>query len=209
MRTAFVLLLVIGLSAAGIVCYVTYATSELPPNFRTTTVQRGNLLATISATGTVEPEEVVDVGAQVAGRIVSLGEDAKRSTPDAPKTIDYGSVVERGTVLAVIDDAVYRAQKEQAQAALSRAQADLLQAQANLSLADAKLSQTDAEWKRAQRLARTWSIQASTRFRRPTSRHKKRTSRSAGLSQIRTSYWPRPIIWRPRPVSAQRPPTSP
>ena len=37
-------------------------------SFRTVPVKRGDLVATISATGTVEPEEVVDVGAQVAGQ---------------------------------------------------------------------------------------------------------------------------------------------
>ena len=39
--------------------------------FKTVQVKRGDLQATISATGTVEPEEVVDIGAQVAGRIVT------------------------------------------------------------------------------------------------------------------------------------------
>ena len=34
--------------------------------FKTVQVKRGDLQATISATGTVEPEEVVDIGAQVA-----------------------------------------------------------------------------------------------------------------------------------------------
>ena len=38
----------------------------------------------INATGTVEPEEVVDVGAQVAGRIVEFGKDTQTG-----KTIDY------------------------------------------------------------------------------------------------------------------------
>ena len=32
--------------------------------FRTATVKRGDLVATINATGTIEPVEVVDVGAQ-------------------------------------------------------------------------------------------------------------------------------------------------
>ena len=35
--------------------------------FREAPVKRGDLFVTITATGTVEPEEVVDVGAQVAG----------------------------------------------------------------------------------------------------------------------------------------------
>jgi len=96
--------------------------------FRTAPVKLGNLLVTISATGTVEPEEVVDVGSQVAGKIASFGEDPKRD--GAP--IDYGSEVEVGTVLARIDDALYTAdvalndaQVEQAKANVTRAQADL------------------------------------------------------------------------------------
>src|SRR4030042_1340225 len=70
-------------------------------SFRTVPVGRGDLVATISATGTVEPEEVRDVGTQVAGRIVAVGRD-KHGKP-----VDYGSFVEAGTILAQIDDALY------------------------------------------------------------------------------------------------------
>ena len=52
--------------------------SSTAAGFKTVQVKRGDLQATISATGTVEPEEVVDIGAQVAGRIVSFGKDKKR-----------------------------------------------------------------------------------------------------------------------------------
>ena len=38
---------------------------------------RGDLLSTISATGTIEPEEVVDVGAQVMGLIQEFGPDPR------------------------------------------------------------------------------------------------------------------------------------
>ena len=48
-------------------------------------VIRGDLEAVISATGTVEPEEVIDVGAQVAGKIIAFGKDKNG------KPIDYGS----------------------------------------------------------------------------------------------------------------------
>src|SRR5215217_2844966 len=71
--------------------------------FRTDPVTRGRVAALINASGTVVPEEVVDVGAQVAGKIVEFGKDLDRSG----KTIDYGSRVEggeegkdNGTVLA-------------------------------------------------------------------------------------------------------------
>jgi HlyD family secretion protein len=96
--------------------------------FRTVTVKRADLRVTIAATGTVEPEEVVDVGAQVAGKVASFGEDPHN--PGQP--IDYGSEVEEGTVLARIDDALYladvastSAQWEQAKANVTRAKADL------------------------------------------------------------------------------------
>ena len=64
--------------------------------FRTTAVRRGDLLATINATGTLEPEEVADVGVQIAGEIESFGKDAR----DPGKPISYGSPVEVGTILA-------------------------------------------------------------------------------------------------------------
>jgi HlyD family secretion protein len=152
MRTALIALFVILIPVVGVAYYVTRAAANSTPKFRTVVVQRADLTATIGATGTVEPEEVVDVGSQVAGRIVALGNDVKRSTPASQKTIDYTSVVEQGTELALIDDAVYKAQRDQAQASLSRAEADLLQAEANVSTAEAKLTQADAEWKRAQHL---------------------------------------------------------
>jgi HlyD family secretion protein len=60
------------------------AKGDKSPIFRTVAVTRGDLEATISATGTVEPEEVVDVGAQVSGIISTFGKDKDG------KMIDYG-----------------------------------------------------------------------------------------------------------------------
>src|SRR5215831_17131498 len=67
-------------------------------SFTTAAVKRGDLSATIGATGTLEPLETVDVGAQVAGRISEFGKDAEG------KSVDYGSVVQQGALLAKIDD---------------------------------------------------------------------------------------------------------
>src|SRR5438874_11436327 len=94
--------------------------------FRTVPVTRGEMLATISATGTVEPEEVVDVGAQVAGQILSFGKDK------SDKTIDYGSAVEVDTILAQIDDSVYKADAASAQAQLEESKAGVTKAEADL-----------------------------------------------------------------------------
>lgn len=111
----------------------------------------GPMQKTIAATGTVEPEELVNVGAQVGGMITTLGTDANG------KTIDYGSPVKTGMVLARIDDSLYRAEFDsataqllQASAAKSTAEAGLLQAQAKLDEAKANQLQTIASFKQTQ-----------------------------------------------------------
>jgi len=68
-------LLMAGGGFAGWHWYRRDGAADAPP-FRTAAVVRGDLVATIGATGTVEPEEVIDVGAQVAGAINSFGRDA-------------------------------------------------------------------------------------------------------------------------------------
>ena len=108
-------------------------------SFATAIVKRGDVEADISASGTIEPSETVDVGAQVAGRITSFGTDIHG------QTIDYNSVVEQGAVLAKIDDSVYAAD-------LSVAKAGELSAAANLEQMQAKLDQAAAEWRRAEDL---------------------------------------------------------
>lgn len=115
-------------------------------SFRTATLKRGDLVATISATGTLEPEEVIDVGAQVAGQILNFGKDK------AGKTIDYGSAVEEGTILAQIDDSLYAADVASANATVELAKAGVQSAEANLGQMQAKLYQAKRDWDRAQKL---------------------------------------------------------
>jgi len=129
----FVLL---GATAGGAAYYATHVGADSATTFRTVAIKRGDLLSTISATGTVEPEEVVDVGAQVAGLITGFGKAPKGNL------IDYNSIVEQGTELAYIDKTPYEAAVEQAEATLERSEADLLQL-------EAKYEQTEQEWKRA------------------------------------------------------------
>jgi HlyD family secretion protein len=134
------ILVAIALLAAGGFYYTIRLSAEPPGKFRTAEVKRGDLLHVITATGTVEPEEVVDVGAQVTGIITSFGPDKARSTPEEPKTVDYGSVVEKDAVLAQIDPLLYDAQVWQAKATLERADADLIQMQAKLVQAEHDLT---------------------------------------------------------------------
>ncbi len=115
--------------------------------FRTVAVERGDLLATIRSTGTLEPEEVIDIGAQVAAQIIKFGID-----PGNPnKTIDWGSPVHPGTLLAQLDDALFKARVEQMQAAVAEADAQVAQANAAVQKANADLEQTRAKLVQAKR----------------------------------------------------------
>lgn len=160
-KILFLLAAIILLVAGGAYLKFNYA-ADPQSNFRTTTIKRGDIVSTISATGTVEPEEVVDVGAQVTGRIEELGPDPRgkedSSSPEKEKyqgkTIDYCTPVNEGDLLAKIDQSVYKAKLDQSNANLARSVADLKQMKA-------KLAQTEEDWKRAQLLMASKAIPKS------------------------------------------------
>jgi HlyD family secretion protein len=85
-----------------------------PPDYVTQPVTRGELLVTVSATGTLAPRDQVDVGAEVSGRI-----DALR--------VDFNDRVKKGEVLAQINTDLIKAQLDQARATLAQSQATLIQ----------------------------------------------------------------------------------
>jgi len=155
MRKKSVILLVLIFIIVSATWYLLKANGQ-PVVYSTAEVKRGDLVVTITATGTVEPEEVVDVGAQVAGQIMSFGKDKNG------KTIDYGSTVEQGTVLAQIDDSLYAADTMEAAAQLKLAKAGLLRSQADLEQMKAKLYQAQNDWERAQKLGPSEALAASS-----------------------------------------------
>ena len=131
-----------------------FARDSNKSRFRTAVAERGELLATINATGTIEAEENIDIGAQVQGKIEKFGPD-----PKAPKkTIDYGSEVEEGTVLAQIDPSLYQATVDQTEANFHQAQANVDKAKADLVAMRSKLEQTKRDWDRVQKLAPTKAL---------------------------------------------------
>jgi len=102
MRRTGVLIFVVvaAMAAVGIGVWSFWSKRNKAPVFSTALVKRGNVVTSISATGTIEPEEAVDIGAQVAGVIVAFGKDK------AGKSVTWGSMVDVGTVLATIDDSL-------------------------------------------------------------------------------------------------------
>ncbi len=92
----------------------------------TAVAQRGNLEDAITATGTLQPKDFVDVGTQVSGQLKKL-------------LVDVGAVVKAGQLLAEIDPSVYQAKVDGDQAQLLNQQAQLADRQAQLVLAELQL----------------------------------------------------------------------
>jgi HlyD family secretion protein len=164
MKTTFACFMAVGLGVVALACYarrpaehpaadtsaakaaqpitpvVAGAAVKPPAPLATAKVERGNLICTVPAKGTVKLEEV-EVGAQITGMIADFATD-----PDNPgKPVDCGSRVRKGMVLAHIDPTIYQAQVDYAEAAL-------LAAKANLDQLKAHCQQTEQEWKRAKSL---------------------------------------------------------
>jgi HlyD family secretion protein len=89
------------------------------PQYKTATLQRGDLDAKVTATGTVNAVTTVLIGTQVSGTINAL-------------YVDFNSPVTKGQLLAQIDPATIQAQVDQAVASLLSAEANLKKAQASL-----------------------------------------------------------------------------
>ena len=92
----------------------------------TALVQRGDFEDTVSATGTLQPRDYVDVGTQVSGQVRKLH-------------VEIGSRVEKGQLLAELDPTVYNARVDATQAQLRNQEAQLDEREANLRLAEQKL----------------------------------------------------------------------
>ena len=88
-------------------------------HYQTQKVQRGNLTVTVTATGTLEPTNQVDVGSEVSGTIETV-------------EVDYNDQVKVGQVLARLDTDKLAAEVLQSKAALESARARVLEAQATV-----------------------------------------------------------------------------
>jgi len=95
-------------------------------------VQRGKLIAKVTATGTLAALVTVQVGAQVSGRIAQL-------------FVDFNSPVNKKQVIAKIDPQLF-------EAALQQARANFLEAEGNLSKAKVQALDSRRQYDRAKGL---------------------------------------------------------
>jgi HlyD family secretion protein len=121
-------MLVIGLLAVlGIAGVIVFRHRGDEVQYRTEKVTRGDIEATVTATGTVNAVTTVLVGTQVSGTIKKI-------------YVDFNSHVKQGQLIALIDPATFEAQVEQQRANLYAARANLEKAEA--TVVDAKRTMT-------------------------------------------------------------------
>ncbi|MBI5071256.1 MAG: efflux RND transporter periplasmic adaptor subunit [Deltaproteobacteria bacterium] len=111
----------------------TAANGKARPAFETAAVDKGNITAKVTATGTLSAIVTVQVGSQVSGRIAEL-------------RADFNSTVKKGQLIAKIDPALF-------QAAVEQARANHMAAQGNLARSQAQATDADRQAARAKALA--------------------------------------------------------
>lgn len=121
-----IVVVILGLAIVAVVAYrntgdhdrVTYLTAP---------VQRGDLVTTIRATGTVKAVLTVKVGSQLSGQIAEL-------------FADFNDVVKKGEPIAALDPRTFAAKVREAKAAVEVAQTNVLIKRAAVEKANANLA---------------------------------------------------------------------
>ncbi|HNS05186.1 MAG TPA: biotin/lipoyl-binding protein, partial [Candidatus Saccharicenans sp.] len=120
-RTVIIIALV---AIAGLVVGFTLMgkNSNNKPKYRLEKVARGDIEVMVTATGTLNPVVLVDVGSQVSGKIEKI-------------YVDFNSKVKEGDLLAELDQSQIEAQIEQNQANYQSSMASVERAKVSLEIA--------------------------------------------------------------------------
>lgn len=150
-----------------------------------------NLPRFIEATGGLAADEQTDVAPTVAGRVVAVG-------------VDLGSYVQRGAVVARLDDSDARLRAEQSQAALAQARSAVEQAEARIGLrsgqsfdptrvaevgsARVALDLAEKQLRRFEKLIESGDVSRSAYDQQKAQRDQLREQYNAALAQAQQNY---------------------
>lgn len=98
--------------------------------YKTEEVKKGDIVVKVSATGTLQPLNQVELGVEISGTIEKI-------------EVDYNSIIKKGQVLAKLDTSKLEAQVLQSKALLEMAKAKEKEALGDLELARTKLRQLE------------------------------------------------------------------
>ncbi|MCH8145260.1 MAG: biotin/lipoyl-binding protein, partial [Gemmatimonadetes bacterium] len=116
-RKKIVIIGIVVLALGGVIA-AQIGTGDRGIEVRIEEVGSRDLVATVVASGKIEPKRSVDIASDITGRIVSI-------------PVEEGQFVRRGQLLLRIDPTQFQASVQRAEAALSAARASELQAIAN------------------------------------------------------------------------------
>ena len=126
-------------AALGIALWWFFMRQAAPAaTYRTAKIERGNLQAAVSATGTVTPVRQVQISSQVSGQIKEL-------------FVDFNSPVKEGELIARLDPETFEYRVRQSTADVEAARASVLTAQANVQSALAQVNRAQGDVAEAQR----------------------------------------------------------
>lgn len=127
--------IVVGLAAVAGGAWIWWqgAVGESAPSYVTQVIDSGDVTVTVTATGSVEPTNTVQISTELSGTVRSVN-------------FDFNDIVKSGDVLAQLDTATLEAN-------LTRARANVDAAQARVAEARATLDETDQAYERSLQLA--------------------------------------------------------
>jgi HlyD family secretion protein len=111
--------IIAALAVLGVLLFIAFRSRGAGAEYRTEPVTRGDLQASVTATGTVNAVTTVLIGTQVSGTIKSI-------------FVDFNSPVRKGQVIAEIDPDMFVAQAAQSKANVAKAEAQLRDAERTL-----------------------------------------------------------------------------
>ena len=118
LRNALLLSLILAGSGGGYLWYSRQTAQSPEQRYRIQAVEKGDIVQTVSANGTLNPVVLVNVGTQVSGTVTKL-------------YVDFNDKVEKGQALLELDPSLYAAQSRQTAANVNNVSATLELARAN------------------------------------------------------------------------------
>jgi HlyD family secretion protein len=136
-------LVVIGaLAGAGLLLLIPHFSNANAPIYKLAPLERGAIVSTVVATGTINPVTTIIVGSQLSGQIVEI-------------VADYNDKVSAGQILARLNSDQIRFKRD-------AAKADLAQARATKTMQEAKVAEADLNLSRQARLKPTGAVSEAT-----------------------------------------------
>ncbi len=119
-KTLIIIIVISVLICGGILYALLRGKNDNSYSFKTARIDRGDIQITVTATGTLEPVNVVEVGSQVSGRIAKL-------------YADFNSFVKKGQVIAELEQSLFITRVHQSEANYKSAKAEVEKAKVRLN----------------------------------------------------------------------------